>query len=79
MEEMKKQAAHYVHDLDVMEKRKINWFARFVHKFRRQDGNPYPPSTMQRIVAGVQRSVRDYHSVAGRLTTVIFSKLRLLV
>ena len=42
------------------------WLARFVHKVRRQDGKPYSLSTMQQIVAGLQRFVHEYHSVAGR-------------
>ena len=48
------------------------WLAPFVHEVRRQDGKPYPPSTMQQIVAGLQCSVREYHSVTGCLTTVNF-------
>ena len=75
MEEMEKQAAkgQYVHDLHVMNNREMNyWLARFVHEVWRQDGKPYPPSTMQHIVAGLQRSVHEYQSVARRLTTVNF-------
>ena len=80
MEEMEKHAAkgRYVHDLHVMNNREMNyWLAPFVHEVRRQDGKPYPPSTMQQIVAGLQRSVREYHSVTGRLTTVNFLEERL--
>ena len=74
---MKKQATkgRYVHDLHVMDNREINyWLARFVHEVRKQDGKPYPPSTMQQIVAGLQYSVCEYHSVTGHLTTVNFSR-----
>ena len=37
---------------------------------RRLDGKAYSPSTMQLTVAGLQRFMREYHSVAGRLSTV---------
>ena len=62
-----------MHDLHVTNNRGMNyWFARFVHEVWRQHGKLYPPSTMQQIVAGLQRSVHEYHSVAGHLTTVNF-------
>ena len=62
-----------MHDLHVMNNREMNYrLTRFMHEVRRQDGKPYPPSIMQQIVAGLQRSVREYHSITGRLTTVNF-------
>ena len=62
-----------MHDLHVMDNREMNYrLTRFMHEVRRQDGKPYPPSIMQQIVAGLQRSVREYHSITGRLTTVNF-------
>ena len=62
-----------MHDLHVMNNQEMNyWLARFVHEVWRQDRKPYPSSIMQQIVAGLQRSVREYHSVAGRLTTINF-------
>ena len=58
----------YVHDLQVMNNREMHyWLARFMHEVQRQGGKPYPPSTMQQVVAGLQRSVREHHSVAERL------------
>ena len=67
-----------MHDLHVMNNREMNYrLTRFMHEVRRQDGKPYPPSTMQQIVACLQRSVREYHSVAGHLTTVNFRRTTL--
>ena len=69
-----------MHVLHVMNNREMNyWLTHCMHEVRRQDGKPYPPSTMQQIVAGLQRSVREYHSVAGRLTTVNYLEVRLSV
>ena len=60
-----------MHDLHVINNREMNYLlTRFMHEVRRQDGKPYPPSIMQQIVAGLQRSVHEYHSVSGHLTTV---------
>ena len=65
--------ARYVQHLHVMNNREMNyWLAWFVHEVWRRDGKPYPLSTMQQIVAGLQHSVHEYHSVAGHLTTVNF-------
>ena len=51
----------YMHDLHVMNNREMNYqLTHFKHEVRRQDGKPYPPSTMQQIVAGLQRSVHEY-------------------
>ena len=59
-----------MHDLHVMKNREMNYrLTRFMHEVRRQDGKPYPPSIMQQIVAGLQRSVREYHFITGRLTS----------
>ena len=61
-----------------MNNREMNYrLTRFMHEVRRQDGKPYPHSIMQQIVAGLQRSVHEYHSVAGRLTTVNFRRTTL--
>ena len=62
-----------MHDLHVMNNREMNYLlTHFMHEIRRQDGKSYPPFTKQQIVAGLQRSVHEYHSVAGHLTTVNF-------
>ena len=67
-----------MHDLHVMNNREMNHrLTRFMHEVWRQDGKPYPPSTMQQIVAGLQRSVREYHSVAEHLTTFNFRRTTL--
>ena len=50
-----------MHDVHVMNNREMNYqLTHFMHEVRRQDGKPYPPSTMQQIVAGLQRSVHEY-------------------
>ena len=69
----------YVHDLHVTNNREMNYrFTHFMREVWRQDGKPYPPSTMQQIVAGLQRSVHEYHSVAGHLTMVnVFRRMTL--
>ena len=68
----------YMHDLHVINNREMNYrLTHFMHEVRRQDGKPYPPSTMQQIIAGLQRSVHEYHSVAGHLTTVNFRRTTL--
>ncbi len=36
-----------------------HWLTRFVLEVRRQDGKPYPPSTLYGIVCGVERYVRE--------------------
>ena len=67
-----------MHDLHVMNNREMNyWLTHFMHEVRRQDGKPYPPSIMQQIVADLQRSVREYHSITGRLTLVNFRRMTL--
>ena len=69
-----------MHDLHVMSNREMNYrLTHFMHEVWRQDGKPYPPPTMQQIVAGLQRSVHEYHSVSGHLTTVNFLEGRLSV
>ena len=51
----------YMHDLHVMNNREMNYrLTHFMHEVWRQDGKPYPPSTMQQIIAGLQRSVHEY-------------------
>ena len=62
-----------MHDLHVMNKREMNYqLTHFMHEVWRQDGKSYPPSTMQQIIAGLQHSVHEYHSVAGHPTTANF-------
>ena len=75
MEEMEKPSSQgrYMQNLHVMNNREMNYrLTHFMHEVWRQDGKPYPPSTMQQIVAGLQRSVHEYHSVAGHLTRLMF-------
>ena len=59
-----------MHDLHVTNNREMNyWLARFVHEVRRQDGKPYPPSTIYWFTAFC---ASENLSIAGCLTTVIF-------
>ena len=68
-----------MHDLHVMNNREMNYrLTHFMHEVRRQDGKPYLPSIMQQIVAGLQHSVRECHSVSGHLTTVNFFRRKTL-
>ena len=39
---------------------KLNyWLCRFISEVRRQDGNPYPPRTINQILAGLQRHILE--------------------
>ena len=42
------------------------WLCRFVTEVRRQDGNPYPPKTIQQLLAGLQRKMLDANPDAPR-------------
>jgi hypothetical protein len=58
----------YVHDLHVMNSFELNyWLYWFIHEARSKDGKPYPPTTMQQLIAGIQRYIRDYYVKAGRI------------
>ena len=38
------------------------WLSRFVTEVRKQDGLPYPPRTIQQILAGLQREMLQHNS-----------------
>ena len=43
-----------------MEEKNINkLMSRFVQEVKRKDGNPYPPSTLVRLVSGIQQYLRE--------------------
>ena len=37
------------------------WLCRFVVEARKQDGEPYPPSTIQSLLSGLLRHMRERH------------------
>ena len=38
------------------------WLCRFVVEARKQDGQPYPPSSLQNLLSGILRCMREQHS-----------------
>ena len=51
---------------DVQLKRLDFWMAHFIHEVRRQDGNPYPPKTLENLSAALQRTFREDCDYVGQ-------------